>query len=326
MHQAYLENLTENLDRPDSDFETVKILRMPFTGKLRKVRITTRPDYVLLPVDNGGKLLVKLARFKDKKYLGLLNYWEKEKVLPVEVINPIVRQIGIPGTNVDNISRGEIVSRGKIDYFISQILLGAKKGIKLLGAPGTGKTTAFAYICQELLTKSNGRIRPASICYVEMEEILTLMRDKYKRDDLNLIMVKPYLFIDEFLQGTISPRDYSEFHWYFNHRYGKPQVVTFIATNKSKTQLEETEGYRAIYSRLCDDRRFFPGEDIGNFDKRKSPKFDGMSFGDLTGFHPPSSAVGSSAGRSVHSQFLPEEMDASASEGLPQAFARARRE
>jgi len=236
-------------------------------------------------VNNGGHAMVELAKLRNPQYIKLRQYFLDNGYLPIDIFNPLINDMGLGRTYTDDLMPDKIVGKEEVDFWIKQILAGSTRGVKMIGPCGIGKTTTFAYMVRELLSRSNGRIKPGHFRYIEMEEIITLIMDRTRHEELDKIMYAHILIVDELYQGRISDQVKGKFHSFFNGRYKNPNYITWIASNLDESQLAKIAP--PIFSRLCDQKRFFQGYIPDAGDKRMSTVLGIRPFGNLDGFLTP---------------------------------------
>lgn len=247
--------------------------KLEFKGCEYDILLNPIPDYEFFPLSNGGKIPINIHLLMKSKYYHLRQFFYNHAMMPVEIINPVLNRMGIGGVNTDLIIEEEIYERKTIDEYIENWLRGDSRGLKLLGNPGTGKTTTVAYILRELLTKSNLRFIPAKIQFYEMSEILAQLGAYNESQEFSNRMKVSLLIIDEFLQNEqIAQKSFDKFHGMINHRYKNPYLITIIISNRTADYIYKK--YPLLGSRFSDTKRYFPSIKYTGDDKRTKEYHD----------------------------------------------------
>ncbi len=180
-----------------------------------------------LPIENGGKCVFQFHQFRKRPEL--IKHLKDTGRLPRCAVNIHLLNIGVGGKYLPCDFR-QIRHKDKLDACVTQLLDSGRKGLVLAGDYGTGKTTMMRYIAEQLLTKSNCRIRPPHIRTIRTSRLYTLIMDPSKRELVEEIEKKHYLIIDDF--GRTYEVEYANnrFEDILSYRYDN-RLPTFITTN-----------------------------------------------------------------------------------------------
>ena len=240
-------------DSPPSKYDSVKVLK--YRDHEYKLKVNSIPDYMMFPLDNGGMVPVGVDALFKPKYAELRSYFYEHQVLPVEIVNPILNQMGIGSINTNNIDEDDIICRTRIDEMIQAWFKGDSRGAKFIGDKGTGKTTTVAYIVREALTKSGRIFAPKDIRFYDMSEIITAMLDYKTYPGIANKLKCRILIIDEFLQAeNVPPQVFDKFHAALNERQKTTWHITIVCSNRSRKYI--SDNYPLLGSRLSDESKY----------------------------------------------------------------------
>jgi len=179
------------------------------------------------PIENGGvcHFMFKQVVEPDRKYFILHGY------LPRRALYPYLHFMGF-GAKYYPCDFTRIRHKDKADGCVSAILSGDRRGVLMTGPFGTGKTTILRYIAEQLITKSQGRIKPNHIHFTGAANVFTLFFDRNdrNREKIERLYNVPFLMLDNLGRAYEAEYSICMFEALVRHRYDN-LLPTFFTAN-----------------------------------------------------------------------------------------------